>query len=76
VRYVNTKDSGESSKGFFSGLFSGKDEAALLAKQYRIYVKANGADASQVFVQDAEGKPENTPAGLQLLTILTAQLAR
>ena len=76
VRYVNTKDSGESSKGFFSGLFSGKDEAALLAKQYRIYVKANGADASQVFVQDAEGTPENTPAGLQLLTILTAQLAR
>ncbi|MBJ7503547.1 MAG: outer membrane protein assembly factor BamC, partial [Polynucleobacter sp.] len=75
VRYVNTKDSGES-KGFFSGLFSSKDEAALLAKQYRIYVKANGADASQVVVQDAEGKPENTPAGLQLLTILTTQLAR
>jgi outer membrane protein assembly factor BamC len=57
-------------------LFSSKDEAALLAKQYRIYVKANGADASQVVVQDAEGKPENTPAGLQLLTILTTQLAR
>lgn len=77
VRYVNTKDTGDSvSKGFFSGLFNSKDEAALLAKQYRIYVKANGADASQVFVQDAEGNAENSPAGIKLLTLLSEQLAR
>lgn len=76
VRYVNTKDTGDASKGFFSGLFSSKDEAALQAKQYRIFVKANGAEASQVFAQDAEGKPENSPAGIQLLTLLAEQLAR
>lgn len=76
VRYVNTKDTGEAaSKGFFSGLFSSKDDA-LQAKQYRIYVKANGADASQVFVQDAEGNAENSPAGIRLLTLLSEQLAR
>jgi len=39
-------------------------------------VKANGADASQVFVQDAEGNAENSPAGIRLLTFLSEQLAR
>ena len=77
VRYVNTKDIGDSpSKGFFSGLFSSKDEAALQAKQYRIFVKANGTEASQVFAQDAEGNAENTPAGIRLLTLLSDQLTR
>ena len=28
------------------------------------------------YVQDADGKPENTPAGFQLLTMLAEQLTR
>ena len=75
VRYVNAKDVGDS-KGFFSNLFSGKDDSKLQAKKYQVIVKSTGENSSNVYVQDADGKPENTPAGFQLLTLLTEQLAK
>ena len=75
VRYVNAKDVGDS-KGFFSNLFSSKDDSKLQAKKYQVIVKSAGENSSNVYVQDADGKPENTPAGFQLLTLLTEQLAK
>ena len=75
VRYVSPKDSGDT-KGFFSNLFSSKDDSSLKAKKYRVVVQKTSDEASTVYVQDADGKPENTPAGLQLLTLLTEQLSR
>ncbi len=75
VRYVNPKDLGDT-KGFFTNLFSSKDDSSLKAKKYLVVVKSTGESASSVYVQNAEGKPENTPAGLQLLTLLTEQLSR
>ena len=75
VRYVNPKDLGDT-KGFFSNLFSSKDDSSLKAKKYRVVVQKAGEEASTVYVQDSDGKPENTPAGLQLLTLLTEQLSR
>jgi outer membrane protein assembly factor BamC len=75
VRYVNAKDVGDT-KGFFSNLFSSKDDSKLQAKKYRVVVKSTGDNSANVFVQDAEGKPENTPAGIQLLTLLTDQLSK
>ena len=75
VRYVNAKDVGDS-KGFFSNLFSSKDDSKLQAKKYQVIVKSTGENSSNVYVQDADGKPENTPAGFQLLTLLTEQLAK
>lgn len=75
VRYVNAKDVGDS-KGFFSNLFGGKDDSKMQAKKYRVVVKTVGDNSVNVFVQDAEGKPENTPAGMQLLTILNDQLTK
>jgi outer membrane protein assembly factor BamC len=75
VRYVNPKDLGDA-KGFFSNLFSSKDDSSLKAKKYRVSVQKSGENASTVYVQDADGKPENTAAGLQLLTLLTEQLSR
>ena len=75
VRYVNPKDLGDT-KGFFTNLFSSKDDSSLKAKKYRVVVQKTGDEASTVYVQDADGKPENTPAGLQLLTLLTEQLSR
>jgi len=75
VRYVNPKDLGDT-KGFFSNLFSSKDDSSLKAKKYRVSVQKSGDNASTVYVQDTDGKPENTPAGLQLLTLLTEQLSR
>ena len=75
VRYVNAKDVGDS-KGFFTNLFSSKDDSKLQAKKYQVVVKSTGENSANVYVQDADGKPENTPAGIQLLTILTDQLTK
>jgi outer membrane protein assembly factor BamC len=75
VRYVNTKDVGDT-KGFFSKLFSSNDDSKLQAKKYQVIVKSTGENSANVYVQDADGKPENTPAGIQLLTLLTDQLAK
>ncbi len=75
VRYVNAKDLGDK-KGFFSNLFSSKDDSKLQAKKYQVIVKSTGENSANVYVQDADGKPENTPAGIQLLTLLTDQLSK
>ena len=75
VRYVNTKDVGDK-KGFFANLFSSKDDSKLQAKKYQVIVKSAGENSANVYVQDADGKPENTPAGIQLLTLLNDQLAK
>jgi len=75
VRYVNPKDLGDT-KGFFTNLFSSKDDSSLKAKKYLVVVKSTGDNSSSVYVQNADGKPENTAAGLQLLTLLTEQMAR
>ena len=75
VRYVNAKDVGDS-KGFFTKLFSSKDDSKLQAKKYQVIVKSTGENSANVYVQDADGKPENTPAGIQLLTLLNDQLAK
>jgi outer membrane protein assembly factor BamC len=75
VRYVNPKDLGDT-KGFFSNLFSSKDDSSLKAKKYLVVVKSTGDNSSSIYVQGADGKPENTAAGLQLLTLLTEQMQR
>ena len=75
VRYVNPKDLGDT-KGFFSNLFSSKDDSSLKAKKYSVVVKSTVDNSCSVYVQDADGKPENTAAGLQLLTLLTEQMTR
>ena len=75
VRYVNPKDLGDT-KGFFTNLFSSKDDSSLKAKKYQVVVKSTGENTASVYVQNADGQPENTPAGLQLLTLLTEQLTR
>jgi len=75
VRYINAKDVGDK-KGFFSNLFSSKDDSKLQAKKYQVIVKSTGENSSNVYVQDADGKPENTLAGIQLLTLLNDQLVK
>jgi len=75
VRYVNAKDVGDS-KGFFTKLFSSSDDSKLKAKKYQVIVKSAGENSANVYVQDADGKPENSEAGVQLLTLLTDQLSK
>jgi outer membrane protein assembly factor BamC len=75
VRYVNPKEVGDS-KGFLSKLFSSSDDSSLKAKRYRVVLKSSGDNLTQVYVQDDAGKPENTPAGYRLLTLLDEQLIK
>jgi outer membrane protein assembly factor BamC len=75
VRYVNAKDVGDS-KGFFTKLFSSSDDSKLKAKKYQVIVKSAGENSANVYVQDADGKPENSEAGVQLLTLLSDQLSK
>ncbi|WP_436269725.1 outer membrane protein assembly factor BamC [Pseudoduganella sp. LjRoot289] len=74
VRYVD-QDAG-STKGFFSKLFSwGSSEKDKEAQRYRVAVKAGAAGtASDVTVLSNDGKPETSPTGEKILTLLHEQL--
>lgn len=74
VRYVNPKDLGDTKD--FLNLFSSKDDSSLKAKKYLVVVKSTGDNSSNIYVQNGASKPENSAAGLQLLTLLTEQMSR
>jgi outer membrane protein assembly factor BamC len=76
VRYIDpdaeAKTSGNE-KGFLDKLaFWRKDDPAS-KPQYRIFV-ASAADASEVTVQAADGKPENSSTSKRILSLLLEQL--
>jgi outer membrane protein assembly factor BamC len=73
VRYINDVTE---TKGFFSKLFSwGSDsEADKEAQRYRISVKAGTGNSSTVTVLSNAGKPETSPVGDKILTLLHEQL--
>ncbi|HEV7856998.1 MAG TPA: outer membrane protein assembly factor BamC [Herminiimonas sp.] len=75
VRYVDQGDDAQSTdkKGFFSGLFSSKDEKAKAAARYRVSVKG-AADSSQISVLNNDGKPEKSKTGERILSLLNDQL--
>ncbi len=70
VRYVDTTPKEE--KGFFSSLFSSKPQAIGPVK-YRIAVR-KATNTTQVTVQDAEGKTENSPVTQRILKLLADDL--
>jgi outer membrane protein assembly factor BamC len=69
VRYVDTATKEE--KGFFSNMFSSKKEAGPV--KYRIAVR-KAANVTEVTVQDAAGKTENTPVAQRILKLLADDL--
>jgi outer membrane protein assembly factor BamC len=76
VRYVDQDADAQkkAEKGFLSRLFSfGSDDEKAKAQRYRILVKGTGA-SSQVSVQNNDGKPENSPTGEKILSLLDEQL--
>ena len=75
VRYVNPKELGDS-RGWFGRTFGKSNDADKKAKVYRVVVEARGENQIVVLVQDADGKPENTATGNQLLTTLDRQLIK
>lgn len=75
VRYVDPeKDAQKSEKGFFSRLFSfGGSDKVNDALRYRVSVKGSAA-ASQVSVQNNDGKLEVSRTADKILSLLTDQL--
>jgi len=75
VRYVNPKELGDG-RSWFGRTFGKSSDADKKAKVYRVVVQARGENQIVVLVQDADGKPENTSTGNQLLTTLDRQLIK
>lgn len=75
VRYVDQKsdaDKKAGEPGFFSRLFSSKDEKKQ-ALRYRILVNSSG-EATRVSVQDEKGESETGGTGDRILALLSEQL--
>ncbi|GAB2854755.1 outer membrane protein assembly factor BamC [Pseudoduganella ginsengisoli] len=72
VRYVD-QDAG-TAKGFFAKLFSWNSDKDKEAQRYRVTVKAGEGSTSKVGVLTNDGKPELTPTGEKILTLLHEQL--
>jgi outer membrane protein assembly factor BamC len=75
VRYVNPKELGDG-RSWFGRTFGKSNDADKKAKVYRVVVQSRGENQIVVLVQDADGKPENTATGNQLLTTLDRQLIK
>jgi outer membrane protein assembly factor BamC len=75
VRYVNPKEQADG-RSWFGRTFGKSNDADKKAKTYRVVVQARGENQVVVLVQDADGKPENTTTGNQLLTTLDRQLIK
>jgi outer membrane protein assembly factor BamC len=78
VRYVDqdkiAQEKAAKEKGLLSKWFSfGSDDKDKAAKKYRISVKATG-QSSQVTVLGNDGKPESSPIGDSILSLLHDQL--
>lgn len=75
VRYVDQKTDAEkkaSEPGFFSRLFSSKDDKKQ-AQRYRILVNTSG-EATRVSVQSEQGEAESGSTGDRILSLLSDQL--
>ncbi len=72
VRYIDQESDAKKGEGFFSKLFSGKDENKG-AQRYRIEVKGAG-ESSRVSVQDDKGAPSATDTAGRILSLLNEQL--
>ena len=75
VRYVNPKELGDG-RSWFGRTFGKSNDADKKAKLYRVVVQSKGENQVNVFVQNADGKPENTSTANQLLTTLDRQLIK
>ncbi len=78
VRYVDPQIDGAQGpakdKGFLSKLaFWKSDKSTIKAEQYRVMVKP-GKDATEVQIQNKDGKPEASDIGRRILSLLHEQL--
>ena len=75
VRYVqaNKAETTKEKQGWFARKFSSKKQAENTPHQYQIAVRSEGA-SSQVLVLNAQGQPETTKAGQNIVRVLAEDL--
>ncbi|PKM44285.1 MAG: hypothetical protein CVV05_11080 [Gammaproteobacteria bacterium HGW-Gammaproteobacteria-1] len=73
IRPVDQGEDGKAKKGFFSSMFSGKEEEAAQAAPARIQLQ-DGGETTRVTVQDAEGKLDVSAAAAKILQQLETEL--
>ena len=76
VRYIDPDAEAKSSsggKGFFEKLMFWRKDDPLSKPQYRIFV-AEASGTSDVMVQGADGKPDNSSTAKRILSLLLEQL--
>ena len=74
VRYIDPEVAKEKDKGFFASLAFWRDPPPAVDKaQRRIYLKSL-QDSTEVKVQSADGKPDNSETAKKILTLLLKQL--
>lgn len=72
VRFVNDATD---TRGWFSKLFSfGASDKEKEAQRYRISVRSDSVNSTQVSVWNNQNKPEESPVGQKILTLLQEQL--
>lgn len=72
VRFVNDATD---TRGWFSKLFSfGSSEKDKESQRYRISVRSDSVNSTQVSVWNNDNKPEDSPVGQKILTLLHEQL--
>ena len=76
VRYVDPEEDNKNKQpGFFARIFSfGSSDKAAQAAQYRIAVKGQSDNASQVSVLNRDGSPETSEVGSRILNLMQEQL--
>ncbi len=77
VRYVDSGQAEQGKQGFLSRLLSlgrSKDEGKALPQRYRVWIQPAGASSSKVSVLNAQGVPDQTPAGQRIAALLLDEL--
>jgi outer membrane protein assembly factor BamC len=76
VRYVDPKNAASNADpGFLAKIFSfGKSDAAAAPVRYRIAVKGENAERTNVTVQNSQGSPEASDIGQRIVALLVDDL--
>jgi outer membrane protein assembly factor BamC len=74
VYYVRFVSDATDTRGWFSRMFNFSSDKDKEAQRYRISVRSDSVNTTQVSVWTNQNTPEDTPVGEKILTLLHEQL--
>jgi len=74
VRYVDPKLAGQEEPGFFGKLFGKGQDPKAMAQRYRVQLSRGAGEQTVVSVHTAQGQPETTEIGRQIVNLLVEDL--